>query len=155
VCGAIEHLFKIPGFKHIVVADDDVDIFDEQEVHWATSTRFRADCDLVAASGLPGFYEDPTADATGTTAKMGVDLTAPAGWPANIKQRRTSVPAIVSTGVASLRDVLARGPKFFADLMRETGSRDGRELALALGELRETAELRRLPDGEYALIGPD
>jgi hypothetical protein len=86
---------------------------------------------------------------------MGVDLTAPAGWPANIKQRRTSVPAIVSTGAASLRDVLARGPKFFADLMRETGSRDGRELALALGELRETAELRRLPDGEYALIGPD
>jgi 2,5-furandicarboxylate decarboxylase 1 len=152
---AIEHLFKIPGFKHIVVADDDVDIFDEQEVHWATSTRFRADCDLVVASGLPGFYEDPTADATGTTAKMGVDLTAPAGWPANIKQRRTSVPAIVSTGAASLRDVLARGPKFFADLMRETGSRDGRELALALGELRETAELRRLPDGEYALIGPD
>ena len=151
---AIEHLFKIPGFKHIVVADDDVDIFDEQEVHWATSTRFRADRDLVVASGLPGFYEDPTADATGTTAKMGVDLTAPAGWPANIKQRRTSVPAIVSTGAASLRDVLARGPKFFADLMRETGSRDGRELALALGELCETGELGRLPDGEYALVAP-
>ena len=151
---SIEHLFKLPGFKHIVVADDDVDIFNQQEVHWATSTRFRADRDLVVASGLPGFYEDPTADAGGNTAKMGVDLTAPAGWSANIKQRRTSSPAIVSIGAASLRDVLARGPKFFADLMRETGSRDGRELALALGELCETGELRRLPDGEYALVAP-
>jgi 2,5-furandicarboxylate decarboxylase 1 len=152
---SIEHLFKIPGFKHIVVADDDVDIFDEQEVHWATSTRFRADRDLVMASGLPGFYEDPTADAGGTIAKLGIDLTAPAGWSANIKQWRTSVPTIVSAGPASLRDVLARGPIFFADLMRETGSRDGRELALALGDLCETGELRRLPDGEYALIASD
>jgi 2,5-furandicarboxylate decarboxylase 1 len=152
---SIEHLFKIPGFKHIVVADDDVDIFDEQEVHWAASTRFRADRDLVVASGLPGFYEDPTADAGGTTAKMGVDLTAPAGWPANIKQRRTGVPVIVNSSAASLRDVLARGPKFFAELMRETGSRDGRELALALGDLCETSELTRLPDGKYALATSD
>jgi len=61
----------------------------------------------------------------------------------------------VSTSAASLRDVLARGPQFFADLMRETGSRDGRELALTLGELCETGEVRRLPDGEYALVAPD
>jgi 2,5-furandicarboxylate decarboxylase 1 len=149
---SIEVLFKLPGFKHIVVTDDDVDIFDEQEVHWATSTRFRADRDLVVASSLPGFYEDPTADAGGRTAKMAVDLTAPAGWPSDITQRRTSAPAIASTGAAGLRDVLARGPRFFVDLMRETGSRDGRELALALEELGERGELKRLPDGEYSLF---
>ncbi len=42
-----------------------------------------------------------------------------------------------------------------SDLMRETGSRDGRELAIALGALAEAKELKRLPDGEYALDGPD
>ncbi len=151
---AIDCLHKIPGFKHVVVADDDVDVFDEQEIHWATSTRFRPDRDLVVASGLPGFYEDPMADGDGTAAKLGIDLTAPADWPRNIKQRRTSAPEIARAGNAALRDVLARGPKFFADLMRETGSSDGRELALALEELRATGKLTRLPDGEYALA-PD
>ncbi len=147
----IQCLIKLPGFKHVVVTDDDVDIFDDQEIHWAMSTRFRADRDLLIASGLPGFYEDPTAAADGTAAKMGIDLTAPTGWPANIKQRRTAVPVIESARNASLHEVLARGPQCFADLMRETGSRDGRELALALGELSATGKVKRLPDGEYAL----
>ena len=148
---AIECLFKMPGFKHVVVTDDDVDIFDEQDVHWAISTRLRADRGLIVTSGLPGFYEDPTADGKETVAKMGVDLTAPADWPRNIQRRRTSAPAIARTGSANLRDALARGPKFFVDLMRETGSSDGRELALALEDLRALGKLKRLPDGEYAL----
>jgi len=86
---------------------------------------------------------------------MGIDLTAPAAWPKTIERQRTSAPVIVSKGTASLREVLARGPKFFSDLMRETGSRDGRELAIALAALIEAKELKRLPDGEYALNGPD
>jgi 2,5-furandicarboxylate decarboxylase 1 len=151
---AIQCLIKIPGFKHVVVADDDVDIFDDQEIHWAISNRFRADRDLVIAAG-PGFYEDPLAEADRTTAKMGMDATSPGGWPSNITQRRTNPPQIVSNGTAALRDVLARGPKYFIDLMRETGSRDGRELAIALGELSAKGELKRLPDGEYALKSSD
>ena len=79
---------------------------------------------------MPGFYESPVADADGTTVKLGVDLTAPAHWPRNIQQRRTRAPAIVGAGSASLREALEQGPQFFADLMRATGSRDGRELAL-------------------------
>ena len=148
---AIASLHKLPGFKTVVVTDDDVDIFDEQDVHWAMSTRFRSDRDVVTASGLPGFYEDPVADPDGTTAKLGIDLTAPADWPRNIQQHRTNAPMIAVNGSASLREVLARGPKFFADLMRETGSNDGRELALALEQLRAAGQLKRLPDGEYVL----
>ncbi len=154
---AMDCLFKLPGFKHVVVTDDDVDVFDDHEIHWATSTRFRADRNLVVAAGMPGFYEDPMADADGTTVKLGVDLTAPANWPRNIQQRRTSAPAIVGIGSASLREALAQGPQFFADLMRATGSRDGRELALALEELRAAGRLDRLADGQYTLraTGPD
>lgn len=144
-------LFRLPGFKQVVVADDDVDIFDDQSIHWATSTRFDAHHDLVVKSGLPAFYEDPSADADGTTSKMGLDLTAPAGWPVNIKYRRTHAPDISVAGGANLHDVLAQRPKFFVDIMRETGSRDGRELALALSELCDAGTLMRLPDGEYAM----
>ena len=148
---AIAVLFKTPGFKQVVVVDDDVDIFDEQEIHWAMSTRFRGDRDLVVAGGLPAFYEDPTADAAGA-AKTGFDLTAPGGWPANIQQRRTAAPIVKTSGSARLLEALARGPMYFADLMRQTGSRDGRELAVELGDLCERGRLKRLPEGEYALI---
>ena len=151
---AMDCLFKLPGFKHVVVTDDDVDVFDDHEINWASSTRFRADRNLVVAAGMPGFYEDPVADADGTTVKLGVDLTAPADWSRGIQQRRTSAPAIVGAGSASLREALAQGPKFFADLMRATGSRDGRELALALEELRAAGRLNRQPDGQYVLA-PD
>ena len=73
------------------------------------STRFRADRDLVVATG-PGFYEDPMADADRTTTKMGLDVTAPGGWPSNIKQRRTNPPQIAGNGTDALREVLMRGP---------------------------------------------
>ena len=66
------------------------------------STRFRADRDLVVAIRLPGFYEDPMAEADGTTTKMGIDLTAPGGWPSNIKQRRTNPPQIVGNGTRAV-----------------------------------------------------
>jgi hypothetical protein len=39
--------------------------------------------------------------------------------------------------------------------MRETGQRDGRQLALALAELCDKGTLTRLPNGEYALSPED
>jgi 2,5-furandicarboxylate decarboxylase 1 len=156
---AIECLLHLPGFKRVVVTDDDVDIFDDQEIEWATSTRFQADRDLVTSAG-PAFYEDPLAHADGTIAKMGLDLTAPADWPITIKQRRTRAPEIAAGGAggadaarsgADLRAALAQGPKLFVDIMRETGQRDGRQLALTLAELCDEGTLTRLPNGEYAL----
>jgi len=53
----------------------------------------------------------------------------------------------------SLQAALADGPKFFAELMAAVGSRDGREIALALEDIRKEGKLTRLKDGEYALKG--
>ena len=43
------------------------------------------------------------------------------------------------------------GPQTFRDLMVATGSRDGREIAIALDEVRKEPGVRRLEDGRYAL----
>lgn len=62
--------------KHVIVVDEDVDIFNPDEVAWAVATRFQADRDLVVAGGSQGSKLDPSAD-HGVGAKMGLDATIP------------------------------------------------------------------------------
>jgi hypothetical protein len=53
----------------------------------------------------------------------------------------------------SIREALADGPKNFMQIMAAVGSRDGREVTLAIDELRQQGGLTRLEDGQYALSG--
>ncbi|WP_166459811.1 UbiD family decarboxylase [Amycolatopsis pithecellobii] len=62
--------------KHAIVVDDDVDIFDDEQVGWAMATRVQADRDVVIIPGARGSSLDPSS--AGTTAKMGINATAPA-----------------------------------------------------------------------------
>jgi len=66
--------------KHVIVVDDDVDIFDMNDVMWAVATRVRAECDIVLVPGCKGAVLDPTSDPeTFTVTKMGIDATRPVG----------------------------------------------------------------------------
>ncbi len=64
-----------PSLKHVVVVDDDIDIFSGEDVEYAMATRFRGDRDLVVIRGVRGSSLDPTADEDGTTTKLGFDAT--------------------------------------------------------------------------------
>jgi 2,5-furandicarboxylate decarboxylase 1 len=149
---AISALHAIPRVKHVFVVDDDVDVFSDEQMEWAMSTRFRAGSDIVIATGYPGFYMDPTKDEKGLTDKAGFDLTAPYGVPETIETRRPRAPRFNGgKRYDDVRAALASGPMFFAQLMEALGSRDGREVALALHALHEQGVLTRLRDGEWAL----
>lgn len=63
--------------KHVVIVDDDIDVFDEEQVLWAVSNRFQADKDLVVIAGAQGSELDPSAGPGGVNAKMGLDATKP------------------------------------------------------------------------------
>jgi len=66
--------------KYVVVVDDDVDIFNINDVMWAIATRVRADKDIVFIPGAKGAVLDPTSDPeTFTLTKMGIDATRPTG----------------------------------------------------------------------------
>jgi 2,5-furandicarboxylate decarboxylase 1 len=66
--------------KHVIVVDDDVDIFDTNDVMWAVATRVRPDRDIFFIPGVKGAILDPTSDPeTFTVTKMGIDATRPAG----------------------------------------------------------------------------
>lgn len=66
--------------KYVIVVDDDVDIFDINDVFWAIATRVRAEKDIVLIPGVKGAILDPSSDPTDfTLTKMGIDATRPAG----------------------------------------------------------------------------
>jgi UbiD family decarboxylase len=66
--------------KYVVVVDDDVDIFNVNDVLWAVATRMRADKDIIFIPGAKGAILDPTSDPENfTLTKMGIDATRPAG----------------------------------------------------------------------------
>jgi hypothetical protein len=45
--------------KHVVIVDEDIDVFDEEQVLWAVSNRFQADKDLVVIANAQGSELDP------------------------------------------------------------------------------------------------
>jgi UbiD family decarboxylase len=77
---AIDAAFRGHGsLKHVWVVDEDIDIFDPNDVEWAVATRFQADRDLVVLSDQPSSSLDPSAHHVpgqkSRTAKMGLDAT--------------------------------------------------------------------------------
>jgi 2,5-furandicarboxylate decarboxylase 1 len=66
------------ALKLVVVVDDDVDVFDEEDVLWAVATRMQADRDVFIVPNMMGAILDPSTRA-GTTAKMAIDATRPLG----------------------------------------------------------------------------
>jgi len=71
-----------PSLKHAIVVDDDIDVFNPEEVEWAIATRFQADEDLIIVHGVRGSTLDPSADMeTGLTTKVGLDATRPLNYP--------------------------------------------------------------------------
>jgi UbiD family decarboxylase len=66
--------------KYVIVVDEDVDIFNMNDVMWAIATRVRAEKDIVFIPGAKGAILDPSSDPeTFTLTKMGIDATKPSG----------------------------------------------------------------------------
>jgi len=81
---AIEAAFEgHKSLKHCVIVDDDIDIYNPNDVEWAIATRFQADKNTVIIPNQPGSSLDPSGDLTegkkARTCKMGLDATIPTG----------------------------------------------------------------------------
>jgi UbiD family decarboxylase len=66
-----------PSLKHCVVVDEDINIFDPEDVEYAIATRLKGDEDVLIVPGVRGSSLDPCATPEGTTTKLGVDATKP------------------------------------------------------------------------------
>lgn len=138
--------------KHVYVFDEDIDIHDDRQVEWAMGTRFQADEDLVVLHGMMGMTMDPSLQGRRTGAKAGFDCTRPFGHDGEIPLMRCA--AKVFKGPAryqTAEQALDSGPMFYSDIVESLGSQDGREVALALDELRKAGRIGRDRDGRYYL----
>ncbi len=138
--------------KHVFVVDDDIDVFDDQQVDWALATRFQADRDLVVDSGFRAVPLDPSLDGMRVGAKAGFDLTKPFGKKDAMEFTVPAAPAFAAAAKRTVLDALTDGPCTFLELMEATGTRDGRTVIRDLAPLYDERRLGRLEDGRYTLV---
>ncbi|MCZ6623386.1 MAG: UbiD family decarboxylase [Deltaproteobacteria bacterium] len=176
----ITALLSIADIKHVVVTDDDIDIFDPVEVEWAIATRVQADRDVVIISNARSKPLDPSlppTDGLPTTAKMGIDATIPENVPRNRYQRivyfnegkiqlKDYIDDVtrpinkVKKGVDNKPDVLGRkilkvlskSNRFFAELLDLFPDEKYGRIARAIGWLNEKARITQDTEGKYQLV---
>lgn len=75
------------NLKHVIVVDSDIDVFSDEMVEWAFSTRLQGDRDVVVLPGMRTLQLDPSLPpltrpgAPTTGAKLGFDATRRADKP--------------------------------------------------------------------------
>src|SRR5438445_2407178 len=84
---------SVMDLKHVVVVDDDIDIFDPTDVEWAIATRVQGDRDIMIVSNARAKPLDPSLPqgfgVVPTGAKVGIDATIPEGIPREYYERIT------------------------------------------------------------------
>ena len=80
--------------KHVVVVDDDIDVFNPMDVEWAIATRVQGDRDIMIVRNARAKPLDPSLAPTPvgvvpTGAKVGIDATIPEAFPRERYERIT------------------------------------------------------------------
>lgn len=86
--------------KVCIAVDEDVDIYDLDDVMWAYLTRGRADTRAMILNDIPGFYRDPHKDHWG---RLAIDATMP--WGREAEFARKLIP---NEARINLKDYIAR-----------------------------------------------
>jgi UbiD family decarboxylase len=87
--------------KACTVVDEDVDIYDMNDVMWAVLTRSRPDKDVMVIPETPSFYRDPHKEHWG---RLGIDATVP--FDRRHEYERKKIPGANSV---NLSDYFGRG----------------------------------------------
>ena len=173
---------SVMDLKHVVVVDDDIDIYDPTEVEWAIATRVQGDKDVMIVSNARAKPLDPSLPqgygVVPTGAKVGIDATIPEGIPSEHYERITYAYADTRQDRRLRQRQGRRGgeagdERAVAALAREDPGRDRqgaallhrhrravldydfRTVARALGHLHATEKLWQDPRGQMCVRGSE
>jgi 2,5-furandicarboxylate decarboxylase 1 len=166
---------SVMDIKHVVVVDDDIDVFNPVEVEWAIATRVQGDRDIMIVSNARGKPLDPSLVPTPhgivpTTAKVGIDATISEGIPKERYERITYAYAdtarisdyiggkadreaekasteIIGKLAEEIAAVLEKTPLYFTDVAERFSNYEFNAVARAVGLLHEKERLWQDPKG--------
>jgi 2,5-furandicarboxylate decarboxylase 1 len=166
---------SVMDIKHVVVVDDDIDVFNPVEVEWAIATRVQGDRDILIVSNARGKPLDPSLAPTPhgivpTTAKVGIDATISEGIPKERYERITYAYAdtakitdylggkadreaekasreTIGKLAEEIAAVLENTPLYFTDIAERFSSYEFNAVARAIGLLHEKERLWQDPKG--------
>jgi 2,5-furandicarboxylate decarboxylase 1 len=169
--------------KHVVVVDDDIDVFDATDVEWAIATRVQGDKDVIIIPGARAKPLDPSLAVTPpgvvpTGAKVGIDATIGEGIPRErferiayayadrakigeyVKGKADKKPATVAgddKAVAALaekiRKLIEAEPLYYSEIAEKFSDHDFQAIARALGKLHADEKLWQDARGRMCLKG--
>jgi 2,5-furandicarboxylate decarboxylase 1 len=174
---------SVMDLKHVVVVDDDIDVFDPMDVEWAIATRVQADRDVFIIPGARAKPLDPSLPITPpgvvpTGAKVGIDATIGEGIPPERFERiayayadrakiadylagksdpasakGSATPEQVATLTESIFQLIAAEPNYYQDIAAHFSDHDFQAVARALGRLHAEGKLWQDPRGRMCIRG--
>jgi 2,5-furandicarboxylate decarboxylase 1 len=160
---------SVMDLKHVVIVDDDIDVFDPAEVEWAIATRVQGDRDVMIVSNARAKPLDPSLPPTPpgvvpTGAKVGIDATIPEGVPAEAYERITYAyadtakiadyvngrkdaagelgdEAAVAALAKKILSVIEQEPLYYTDIAEKFAGYNFQTVARALGHLHAGEKL--------------
>jgi 2,5-furandicarboxylate decarboxylase 1 len=178
---AILAALSVMDLKHVVIVDDDIDVFNPMDVEWAIATRVQGDKDILIVTNARGKPLDPSLPPTPpgvvpTTAKVGIDATIGEGIPKERYERISYAYADTAkiadyvkgktdtTGKSgddsTVRDlaeqifaVIRETPLYYTEIAERFARYDFQMVAQALGALHATERLWQDAEGRMCERG--
>jgi 2,5-furandicarboxylate decarboxylase 1 len=172
---------SVMDLKHVVIVDDDIDVFNPVDVEWAIATRVQGDRDVMIVVNARGKPLDPSLAPTPvgvvpTTAKVGIDATIPEGVPRERYERiayayadsakvadyvagkadrpgATGDAAMVAELAQKILEAIAKEPIYYTAIAERFSAYDFRTVARALGHLHAAEKLWQDPRGRMCVRG--
>jgi 2,5-furandicarboxylate decarboxylase 1 len=169
--------------KHVVVVDDDIDVFDATDVEWAIATRVQGDRDVIVVPGARAKPLDPSLPVTPpgvvpTGAKVGIDATIGEGIPPERFERiayayadrakigdylkgkcdavanvRRDDEKTVAELAGRILELIGAEPLYYQAVAERFGEYDFQVVSRALGRLHAEGKLWQDPRGRLCVRG--
>ena len=169
--------------KHVVVVDDDIDVFDATDVEWAIATRVQGDKDVIIIPGARAKPLDPSLAVTPpgvvpTGAKVGIDATIGEGIPRErferiayayadrakiadyVKGKADAGPKaaghddkVAAQLAARILKLIEQEPKYYQEIAEHFGEHEFQAVARAMGRLHAEEKLWQDARGRMCVRG--
>jgi 2,5-furandicarboxylate decarboxylase 1 len=172
---------SVMDLKHVVVVDDDIDVWNAMDVEWAIATRVQGDRDVIVIPGARAKPLDPSLavmppGVVPTGAKVGIDATIGEGIPRErferiayayadrakiadyVAGKADAIPSTVNastahidTAAARILELIGKTPLYYQDVAEKLAEYDFQTVARALGKLHAEEKLWQDPRGRLCL----